>query len=292
LLQTESVFAEAAGDVKHALESAREVNGLLSDRHRPGLRSSESSLEARYVARENEVRIRDLVRENTLKDLALKTADAQSAQQIAARHLQELGTLVAVVIAGLLVFMLRVQKRHAAELREQALRDPLTGVDNRRAFLLDATRLIATPRSARTLPHVLMLIDFDHFKRINDSVGHPMGDVVLGVVVAYLQRASEGVARISRLGGEEFAVLYPNAGAEAGVRLAETLRAGVAALPLPAEVKITHITISIGIALFDGERCHDLDSWMRAADTALYSAKAHGRDRVVASSVVPEVFTV
>jgi diguanylate cyclase (GGDEF)-like protein len=70
------------------------------------------------------------------------------------------------------------------------------------------------------------------------------------------------------------------------MRLAETLRAGVAALVLPAELEVAQITISIGVALFDGERCHDLTSWMRAADTALYSAKSFGRDRVVASALV------
>jgi diguanylate cyclase (GGDEF)-like protein len=81
-------------------------------------------------------------------------------------------------------------------------------------------------------------------------------------------------------------VLCPQLGAENGMRLAETLRAGVAAMALPVELGVSKITISIGVALFDGERCHDVSSWMRAADTALYSAKSYGRDRVVASTLV------
>jgi diguanylate cyclase (GGDEF)-like protein len=71
------------------------------------------------------------------------------------------------------------------------------------------------------------------------------------------------------------------------MRLAETLRAGVAALPLPASLTQRRITVSIGVAVFDGHHCDDLSSWMRAADKALYSAKEHGRDRVVASVLVP-----
>jgi diguanylate cyclase (GGDEF)-like protein len=70
------------------------------------------------------------------------------------------------------------------------------------------------------------------------------------------------------------------------MRLAETLRAGVAALTLALDGHALQVTISIGVALFDGNRCHDLSSWMRAADVALYSAKAYGRDRVVASTLV------
>ena len=134
--------------------------------------------------------------------------------------------------------------------------------------------------------HVLMLIDFDHFKRVNDSAGHPQGDRVLSMVAEYLSCAIVAAGYIARIGGEEFAVLCPRLGAEAGLRLAETLRAGVAALSLPAAVPLDHITVSIGVALFDGNRCHDLGSWMRAADAALYSAKSFGRDRVVASSLL------
>jgi diguanylate cyclase (GGDEF)-like protein len=108
----------------------------------------------------------------------------------------------------------------------------------------------------------------------------------LAVVSAYLQSAVDGVGDIARIGGEEFAVLCPRFGAEAGMRLAETLRAGVAAMVLPADVQVAQVTVSIGVALFDGTRCHDLSSWMRAADAALYSAKSFGRDRVVASVLV------
>ena len=194
--------------------------------------------------------------------------------------------LALVLIAGLLYLLLRAQRRHAVELRAQALCDPLTGVENRRAFQQRVSALLASSRDASQPQHVLMLIDFDHFKRINDSIGHPQGDRVLVGVTDYLRVAIADAGHLARIGGEEFAVLCPQLGAEAGMRLAETLRAGVAALPWSLDGPALPVTISIGVALFDGSRCHDLSSWMRAADVALYSAKSYGRDRVVASTLV------
>ncbi|WP_177229203.1 GGDEF domain-containing protein [Dyella sp. OK004] len=293
LLQTRSGMAEKAGNSALALADAREVIRLLADRRSPALRSTESALEARYVTREKELRIRDLEHQNRLKDLALKAAQAEAERQDEARRRQALSGLIAKLIAGgviliavLLYLLLRAQRRHAVELRDQALRDPLTGIGNRRAFLQRASALVQDRGDPRQASHVLMLIDFDHFKRINDSAGHPQGDRVLAVVVDYMRETVGKFGHLARIGGEEFAVLCPRFGAEAGLRLAEVLRAGVAALPLPPDVPVEHVTVSIGLALLDGVRCGDLDGWMRAADAALYAAKSYGRDRVVASALV------
>jgi len=293
MLEVESTLAESLGEWKQALADEREAVRLVNATNTPALHALETELEQRYAVREKELRISDLERDNRLKDLELKEAHAEAARHAEAQQRQKLAnvvvTLVAaglVVVAGLLFLLLRSQRRHAAELRAQALRDPLTGIDNRRAFQQRAMALIAGSHDTQQPPHVLMLIDFDHFKHINDSVGHPQGDRVLAVVSAYLQSAVDGVGDIARIGGEEFAVLCPRFGAEAGMRLAETLRAGVAAMVLPADVQVAQVTVSIGVALFDGTRCHDLSSWMRAADAALYSAKSFGRDRVVASVLV------
>lgn len=223
----------------------------------------------------------------------MKAAQAEAAQRVGEQRRAALiswtSKLVAVgllLVAALLFLLLRAQRRHAAELRLQALRDPLTGIDNRCAFLQHAGALLNDRPDQRRPKHMLMLIDFDHFKPINDSAGHQVGDRVLGIVADYLSNSMGKQAHVARIGGEEFAVLCPYRGAEAGMRLAEALRAGVAALPLPAGAPMANIMVSIGVALFDGRHCHDLSSWMRAADTALYSAKAHGRDRVVASTLV------
>jgi diguanylate cyclase (GGDEF)-like protein len=293
LLQIESEQAEQLGLLRAALADVREALKLDMATSTPALRAIEAELEQRYAAREKELRIHDLERENRVKDLALRAAQAEAAKRaeqqrraVLTGRMSKLAVAGLLLVASLLFLLLRAQRRHAVELRQQALRDPLTGIDNRRAFLQRAGALIEGRHGSDRPPHVLLLVDFDHFKRINDSAGHPMGDRVLTIVADYLRRSTEGHAHVARIGGEEFAVLCPQHGAEAGMRLAETLRAGVAALALPAEMPMRCITVSIGVALFDGERCHDLSSWMRAADAALYSAKAYGRDRVVASTLV------
>jgi diguanylate cyclase (GGDEF)-like protein len=292
LLERRSRMAEQAGKPRQALDDAREVIRLLGERNAKALRSDEASLETRYAARENELRIQTLEHENRLQELALKTAQSEAAEHVEAQQRQALVGMLTkgvsvglILIAGLLYLLLRAQRRYASELRIQALRDPLTGIDNRRAFMQRAAALLDDGR-APARAHVLMLLDFDHFKRVNDSAGHPQGDRVLSMVADYLSCAILDVGHIARIGGEEFAVLCPKLGAEAGLRLAETLRSGVAALQLPAAVPLDHITVSIGVAVLDGTRCHDLASWMRAADAALYSAKSFGRDRVVASSLL------
>jgi diguanylate cyclase (GGDEF)-like protein len=169
-------------------------------------------------------------------------------------------------------------------LRAQTLRDPLTGIDNRRAFQERALALLDSRRVVSAHSHALLLIDIDHFKSINDSVGHPQGDLVLLEVSSYLSAHVDSACHLARIGGEEFAVLCPAYGFDAAMRMAETLREGVAALLLTGELKHLRVTISIGVALFDGTHCHDLSTWMRAADGALYSAKSCGRDRVMASA--------
>jgi diguanylate cyclase (GGDEF)-like protein len=293
LLEVDSTLAEQAGDLHQALADEREVVKLENATNTPALRAIEAELEQRYAAREKQLRIDDLERTNRDQTLELKTAQAEAARRDEAQRRQKLANLVFAIVAvglvlfaGLLFMLLREQRRHAAELRAQALCDPLTGIENRRAFQQRAAALLARQRDMRDPLHVMMLIDFDHFKRINDTVGHQQGDRVLVLVTDYLRRAIGNAGHIARIGGEEFIVLCPQLGAENGMRLAETLRAGVAALALPVELDASHITISIGVALFDGERCHDVSSWMRAADTALYSAKSYGRDRVVASTLV------
>ncbi|MCW8806565.1 MAG: GGDEF domain-containing protein [Rhodanobacter sp.] len=293
LLEIESEMAEQVGELHQALADVREALRLNASTSTPALRAIETELEQRYAVREKELRIHDLERENRVNSLALKAAHAEAERRaeegrrvVLLDRVTELSIAGLLLLATLLFLLLHNQHRHAAELRMQALCDPLTGIENRRAFLQRAEGLLAERRDPQRPQHVLMLIDFDYFKRINDSAGHQAGDRVLCVVADYLRARVDGHAHVARIGGEEFAVLCPQHGAEAGMRLAEALRAGVAALSPPMEGAQTRITVSIGVAMFDGEHCRDVSSWMRAADKALYSAKSHGRDRVVASTLV------
>ena len=164
------------------------------------------------------------------------------------------------------------------QLEEQAIRDPLTGALNRRQ--LDAALDAELERRRRhATPTSLLLLDLDHFKRINDELGHGTGDRVLQEVVAAMRARLRKLDLLFRSGGEEFVVVLPETGLEDATRVAEELRAGVsAAVKLPDR----RVTLSAGVAEAIGG--DDRESWMRRGDHALYGAKSAGRDRVVVAA--------
>jgi diguanylate cyclase (GGDEF)-like protein len=166
-----------------------------------------------------------------------------------------------------------------AELHEQALRDPLTGLLNRRA--LQQRFDDCTPRrAAQPQPLALVLLDVDHFKRINDSHGHATGDAVLRELGAALQAGLRAGDMVFRFGGEEFALLLPGADTVGAARRVDALREHLAAQPLPSVPE--RITFSAGVTAWPAGG-DTLDALLRAADAAMYRAKAEGRDRVVAA---------
>lgn len=293
LLQEQSRMAERNGNLKLALAAARESATVARTHWTSSLRSQQAELAARYAAREREIRIRELERNNQIKNLKLQAAGADVERNVMQMRRQRT-TLVAALAAttGLVVgvvsllLLLRSQRRHTQELRRQALEDPLTGVDNRRGFFRRAEKLLGK-RDADTPPlHALLLFDFDYFKRINDRCGHPFGDIVLNVSLQRLREAVGKRGRLARLGGEEFIVLCPRIGGAAALQLAGDMRAAIAGLEFPNAPDDLEVTISIGMALFDGMRCHDVGSWLRAADDAMYAAKSRGRDQVVVAQEV------
>ena len=162
-----------------------------------------------------------------------------------------------------------------AELAEEASKDPLTGLRNRRRFVDDlAGRLRTATRTGEPLS--LVLLDVDHFKAVNDTHGHAVGDDVL-IGVAQALRGHARAEDVVRYGGEEFVVLLPRLGPAAAAARAEVLRAACAAVDV--EVEDVRVTISAGVA-----SCPDHgdspDELLLAADRALYAAKEGGRDRV------------
>ncbi len=165
------------------------------------------------------------------------------------------------------------RRRLEAELEQAAQIDPLTGLWNRRRFQQALDEAAGSLRR-NGRPYSLMLIDIDHFKRYNDTHGHQAGDEALRRVAATLAGHSRRLDGLARWGGEEFALLLPEAELDAAAVLAERLRSAVAALAgsgLPA-------TISIGIG--QAGIAEDADSLFRRVDAALYRAKAAGRNRV------------
>jgi diguanylate cyclase (GGDEF)-like protein len=163
-------------------------------------------------------------------------------------------------------------------LLDQAIEDPLTGAYNRRhmerclADAIERHRRSAAPAS-------LLVVDIDHFKRINDEHGHAQGDEVLKGIVALIAKRSRKLDSLFRIGGEEFMLLLPDTREAAAAVVAEQLRGSVEQSRLSGTAVVT---VSIGVAeLRPGE---SMDAWMKHADDALYAAKNAGRNRVARSA--------
>ncbi len=155
-----------------------------------------------------------------------------------------------------------------------AITDPLTGAFNRRQMDARLAESIAVARRGGR-PVSALLIDIDHFKRINDERGHEAGDEVLKGLVRLVKERSRQIDLMFRMGGEEFVLLLPATAEPEAARLAEELRASIAAAPLLAG---RAVTVSIGVAELREE--DDRESWIKRADDALYAAKNSGRNRV------------
>jgi diguanylate cyclase (GGDEF)-like protein len=165
--------------------------------------------------------------------------------------------------------------------RERALErlaflDELTGLPNRR-YLRRQLESLRSRAQRHGLGLAVLMIDLDRFKALNDTLGHQAGDLALRAVAGRLRERVRREDVVGRLGGEEFAVALPDAGRDGALALAEDLRAAIAERPVRAGGEAVPLTVSIGVAVWDGE---SLDALLSRADAALYEAKEAGRDRV------------
>ena len=174
-----------------------------------------------------------------------------------------------------------ITERKATEekLRELATTDGLTNLNNRRRFMeLAEQEFIRSKRYAHSL--AMFMMDIDHFKRVNDTYGHDVGDEVLRALSVTASNALRDADILGRLGGEEFGVLLPETKAEAALEVAERIRIAVEKTPIPTSAGDLNITISIGLAIMDREQ-DTVDTLLKKADVALYNAKENGRNRAV-----------
>jgi diguanylate cyclase (GGDEF)-like protein len=204
-------------------------------------------------------------------------------QEIAQNRLYTIGAglLVFVVLFALLTVLSRRFISELGSSQDELLRlasiDSLTGLLNRKAVLERADSEIS--RSERTgAPLSCLLMDLDGFKEVNDTHGHQTGDTALRRLAQVLGEQVRRHDVVSRYGGEEFLVLLPETSAGAGLVVAEKIRRAVSIEPFPGEGASLSMTISIGLAV--KRRGESLDSFISRADTALYRAKAEGRNRV------------
>jgi diguanylate cyclase (GGDEF)-like protein len=163
-----------------------------------------------------------------------------------------------------------------------ATTDFLTGLANRRSFMARLEAELARLKRFDIERAAILMLDLDHFKRVNDSHGHAAGDAVLKHFAALLRAELRKIDTGGRLGGEEFAILLIGADLAAAELSAERLRRRIAATPLDFAGQSIAVTVSIGIAtLAPGDA--SADAALRRADAALYAAKQAGRNRVCAS---------
>lgn len=194
------------------------------------------------------------------------------------------------VVTGLLLNAVEVERRRAIKdleqelrgIKDEAISDPLTGLSNRRYlwhFL--PYELLRVARRETSL--AVIMIDLDHFKRVNDSYGHEAGDLVLTTVAGLLRSHIRDSDIACRYGGEEFVLVLPDATLDGTKRRAEGIRKAIREMKLEHLGRpITGVTASIGIAMFP-DHAEDSESLMRIVDDLLYEAKNSGRDRVVTS---------
>lgn len=207
-------------------------------------------------------------------------------------ELPEVVTHANTILAGLglvstgalvLLYVLMVNFRLAEQLHALAVRDPLTGALNRRGFEESTGRLTALSARLGQSVAVLML-DVDHFKRVNDSHGHHVGDLVLKALAQLVHRAKRETDVFARLGGEEFCLVLPGTDVPGARVFADRLRRSFETLEIDTGRSFLSCTMSVGVAYASAQALYssrvDVVDLLRQADEALYEAKRAGRNRV------------
>lgn len=191
--------------------------------------------------------------------------------------------VIALIIAPLISWKLVGQfirlNQSEQEMRNLATYDSLTGLLTRQAFFHDAQSCLNVANRTQD-PFVTMMLDLDHFKRINDTFGHHIGDRVLVRLGTFFKEHLKNSDIIGRIGGEEFAVILPNTYLEDAFELAQTIRSDLEKLTFTETGTPLSITISIGLTFHSGKNPAEINDILKEADTALYQAKRNGRNRV------------
>jgi two-component system cell cycle response regulator len=177
------------------------------------------------------------------------------------------------------------------EMFERTVRDNLTGLYNR-GYFLNQIGPIAELNAMRELGLAIILVDLDHFKRINDTHGHNVGDLVLREVAGVLRESTRSDDLVARYGGEEFVIALPSETLEQAAERAERIRACLANCQIDAFGTNIRVTASLGLSYSPAGRARNLTALVSAADLALYEAKKRGRNRVVWSNLMRQESTV
>jgi diguanylate cyclase (GGDEF)-like protein len=216
-----------------------------------------------------------------LKQIAETGEQERYGEQITSARKLESGCRIQIGQNTVLRFSLQdeLEQEAAEQMYEMTVRDPLTRLHNRRYLDERLQTEFAFAARHRTSLSVLV-IDVDHFKRVNDTMGHQAGDAVLRGLAAALQRMVRAEDLLARYGGEEFVVAARGIDENSAAVFAERIRRNVERLEIPWADSRLRITISVGLAHLGERRYPAHDALVAAADGALYRAKKNGRNRV------------
>lgn len=263
LLERMGRHAQALDDLRRLRDARERLQGPLQDQRllvaRHGFDAQRSQLQ--------QVRL-----------LAVQRLQSQQLQALRHARLWQRGALaIGAILAALLVTLLLRQIRHSQRLRRMGLTDELTRLPNRRAIEQLAAQALARHRR-HGLPLTVLMLDIDHFKQINDRLGHACGDDVLVRVAQACAGAIRQHDKVGRVGGEEFLVVLPGSRDADARHVAERLRAAVQQLRFEDLNAGLQVTVSVGLA--QAEAASTLPDLLQRADAALYRAKRLGRNRV------------
>ena len=283
-----SQMYEAAGLYKEALEQVRAQQKLSDEIFQSDRAKSVATLQEEFDAEQRKRQIEILAKDNALKDADIKNHRLQ--QMVAL-----LASLVG-ILAGCFIYMLyRRSKKLNEQLQEvnlqlefHAIRDALTGLHNRRSFIslmANRTHRVETERREGSYrnPDCMIIMDIDHFKNINDTWGHAVGDVVLKEVATRLKAVVRDEDMVMRWGGEEFLIYSPKSNPEQITSLVDRVLRTIGEKPfthgsLSIPVTVTAGFISVPFSDVPEEFC-DWERALQIADMALYLGKTHGRNR-------------
>jgi diguanylate cyclase (GGDEF)-like protein len=261
------------------LEKNPDIAIVITDIHMPNMSGHQLLVKIRKSDGANHKNLPVIVMTTAEDNVDRNLAFLNGANDFITKPIDEMELVARLNVHHRLARTIRELEASKKALAEQATTDSLTKLKNRRAFFENGTKAVALARRYVSDLSVLLL-DIDHFKKINDTYGHAVGDEALIMVAQILIEMSRTEDTVARIGGEEFALLLPDTNRLGTAVLAERIRSAIEREQFITGDKIVPITASIGIATFGVDPADSIDQLLGVADNRLYMAKNAGRNRI------------
>jgi diguanylate cyclase (GGDEF)-like protein len=261
------------------LEKNPDIAIVITDIHMPNMSGHQLLVKIRKSDGANHKNLPVIVMTTAEDNVDRNLAFLNGANDFITKPIDEMELVARLNVHHRLARTIRELEASKKALAEQATTDSLTKLKNRRAFFENGTKAVALARRYVSDLSVLLL-DIDHFKKINDTYGHAVGDDALIMVAQILIEMSRTEDTVARIGGEEFALLLPDTNRLGTAVLAERIRSAIEREQFITGDKIVPITASIGIATFGVDPADSIDQLLGVADNRLYMAKNAGRNRI------------